>query len=96
MMVVEIATLFVKEEAEASFAADFSKAVQILRRQPGCIKLRWGKRVEPVLAFILEVEWSRIEDHLGFRETEDYKTFGEHFRSYLSQPPEVIHFDPED
>lgn len=93
-MVIEVATIFVKEDAEAEFTTGFTEGVEILKRQPGCTGLRWGKRVEPDLAFILEVEWERIEDHFAFRETEDYKTFGGLFRPHISQPPEVVHFDP--
>lgn len=93
-MVIEIATLFVKDDAEGDFLAAFGAAADILKRQPGCQGLRWGKRVEPELAFVLEVEWDKIEDHFGFRETEDYKTFGGHFRDHLSKPPEVVHFHP--
>ena len=50
-MVIEVATLFVKNEAEADFVRDFTKGADILRRQPGCRNLRWGKRVEPELAY---------------------------------------------
>ena len=71
-------------------------AAEILKRQPGCRGLRWGKRVEPDLAFVLEVEWDQIEDHFGFRETDDYKSFGALFRDFLSKPPEVVHFHPAD
>ncbi|CAN0488724.1 unnamed protein product [Discosporangium mesarthrocarpum] len=93
-MVIEVATLFVKDESEGDFLAGFADAAKILERQAGCRGVRWGKRVEPELAFMLEVEWDKIEDHFGFRETEDYKTFGGMFREYLSKPPEVVHFDP--
>ena len=95
-MVIEIATLFVKDDAEGDFTASFGDAAGILTRQPGCRGLRWGKRVEPELAFVLEVEWEKIEDHFGFRETDDYKTFGGLFRDHLSKPPEVVHFNPVD
>lgn len=93
-MVIEIATLFVKDEAESDFLSSFDEAAKILKSQTGCKGLRWGKCVEPELAFILEVEWNRIEDHFSFRETEDYKSFGGFFREYLSKPPEVVHFHP--
>ena len=95
-MVIEIATLFVKDDAERDFTASFGEAAGILTRQPGCRGLRWGKRVEPELAFVLQVEWEQIDDHFGFRETDDYKTFGGLFRDYLSRPPEVVHFNPVD
>jgi heme-degrading monooxygenase HmoA len=95
-MVIEIATLFVKDEAEGDFVGSFGDAAEILKRQPGCRGLRWGKRVEPDLAFVLEVEWDQIEDHFGFRETDDYKSFGALFRDFLSKPPEVVHFHPAD
>ncbi len=93
-MVIEIATLFVKNGAEGHFTSEFTEAVEILKRQPGCNGLRWGKRVEPDLAFVLEVDWAQIEDHFHFRETEDYKTFGGYFRNHLSKAPEVVHFQP--
>jgi len=95
-MVIEIATLFVKDEAETEFLSGFDTAVKILQSQSGCKGLRWGKRVEPELAFILEVEWDQIEDHFKFRETEDYKSFGGLFGEYLSKTPEVVHFHPGD
>lgn len=95
-MVIEIATLFVRDDAETDFIAGFGKAAEILKRQPGCTGLRWGRRVEPELAFVLEVEWDRIEDHFSFRETEDYKTFGGMFRPLLSRAPEVVHYHPVD
>lgn len=93
-MVIEVATLFVKDEAEADFVRDFTEGAEILRRQPGCKNLRWGKRVEPELAFILEVEWGEIQDHFNFREADDFATFGATFRAYLSKAPEVVHFEP--
>lgn len=93
-MTVEVATLFVNEDAEAEFTAAFTEGVEILKRQPGCQGLRWGKRVEPELAFILVVDWDRIEDHFAFRETEDYKGFGALFGEMLSKKPEVVHFEP--
>lgn len=93
-MVIEIATLFVSEETEADFVAGFSAGTDIIRRQPGCHGIRWGKRVEPELAYVLEVEWGEIQDHFNFRETEDFGAFGEHFRHLLSKAPEVVHFEP--
>ncbi len=93
-MVVEIATLFVKPEDEQAFVAGFEEGAAILRRQPGVRNIRWGKRVEPDLAYVLTAEWNEIQDHFNFRETEDYKLFGARFREFLVKPPEVVHFDP--
>jgi quinol monooxygenase YgiN len=93
-MVIEIATLFVSPESEADFVKDFAAGAAILQRQPGCMTLRWGKRVEPELAYVLEVEWGDIQDHFDFRETEDFATFGGYFRPHLSKAPEVVHFEP--
>jgi heme-degrading monooxygenase HmoA len=93
-MVVEIATIYVNPDDEAAFVDGFAAGAEILRRQPGCQGMRWGKRVEPELAYMIAVEWDRIEDHFAFRETEDYKSFGSMFRDYLTKPPEVFHFEP--
>lgn len=93
-MVVEIATLYVRPESEADFVDGFAAGTEILLRQPGCRALRWGKRVEPELAYVLTVEWDRIQDHFDFRETEDYRVFGTKFRQFLAKPPDVVHFEP--
>lgn len=93
-MVIEVATLFIKDEAEAAFMKDFTEGVEILKRQPGCKGVRWGKRVEPELAFILEVEWGEIQDHFNFREAADFATFGGYFVPHMAKPPEVVHFEP--
>ena len=93
-MVVEIATIYVNPEDEAAFLEGFAEGSEILRHQPGCRGLRWGKRVEPELAYMIAVEWDRIEDHFAFRESEDYKTFGSKFRVCLAKPPVVSHFEP--
>ncbi len=94
-MVVEIATIRVNPEDEAAFVDGFRSGIEILRRQPGCKGLRWGKRVEPDLAYMIAVDWDRIQDHFGFRETDDYKTFVAKFSDFLAGPPEVFHFEPE-
>lgn len=93
-MVVEIATIFVKPEDEDAFVAGFEAGIALLRSQPGLRSVRWGKRVEPELAYVLSAEWDDIQDHFNFRETEDYKTFGTKFRDFLTKPPEVVHFEP--
>ena len=95
-MVIEIATLYINPDVESDFVEGFTTGTEIIRRQPGCHGLRWGKRVEPELAYVLEVEWGEIQDHFNFRETEDFKTFGTHFRQHLAKAPEVVHFEPRD
>ena len=95
-MVVEIATIYVKPEDEDAFVAGFGSGTEILKRQPGLRSVRWGKRVEPELAYVLTAEWDDIQDHFNFRETEDYKTFGTKFRDFLTKPPEVVHFEPRE
>lgn len=94
VMVIEIATLPVKPDSEDAFVAGFETGTAILARQPGCLKVTWGKRVEPELAYVLTAEWNDIQDHFNFRETEDYKSFGGLFRDHLSDAPQVVHFEP--
>lgn len=93
-MVIEIATLFIKPESEAEFAGGFGAAVDLLTRAAGCHGVRWGKRVEPELAYVLEVEWGELQDHFNYRETDDFKEFGTYFRQHLSKAPKVMHFEP--
>ncbi len=93
-MVVEVATLHIRPDREDEFVAGFAAGAPILARQPGCLSLRWGRRVEPDLAYMLTVEWDAIEDHFRFRETKDFEVFGAKFREFLAKPPEVVHFEP--
>ena len=93
-MVVEVVTLLVKPDEEQKFVEEFSKGIGLLEAGDGCHSVRWGKRVEPELAYMVEIEWETIEHHFEFRKTEDFKTFGQHFRSHLVEPPIIFHFEP--
>lgn len=93
-MTIEIATLPVKPENEDAFVDAMTDAVEILRRQPGCAGVSWGKRVEPDLAYVLEVTWNKIEDHFAFQKTSDRDEFLGLIRDHLADTPSLFHFDP--
>lgn len=93
-MVVEVVTLLVKPDEEQQFVEGFSKGIVLLEAGDGCHSVRWGKRVEPELAYMVEIEWETIEHHFEFRKTEDFQAFGQHFRPHLAEPPIIFHFEP--
>ena len=93
-MVVEVVTLLVKPDEEDTFVEGFTKGVELIRAGDGCRGLRWGKRVEPELAYMVEIEWETIEHHFEFRKTKDFEVFGGYFRPHLVEPPIIFHFEP--
>jgi heme-degrading monooxygenase HmoA len=93
-MVIEIAVLPVEQAAEADFVAGLVAGESFVSRQPGFRSMRWGRRIEPELAYVLMVEWDDVQDHYNFRETSDYVEFGTLFRQHLSGKPSAFHFEP--
>ena len=93
-MVIEVVTLIVKPDEEAAFVKGFTEGVKLIQAGEGCHSVRWGKRVEPELAYMVEIQWETIEHHFEYRKTEDFKTFGGSFRPHLVEPPSVFHFEP--
>ena len=68
-MVVEVVTLYVKPEEEAAFVEGFIAGQKLVVGQPGWRSVRWGKRVEPELAYMATIDWDDIQDHFNFRKT---------------------------
>lgn len=93
-MVVEVVTLLVKPDEERKFVEGFTEGVKLIESGHGCRGVRWGKRVEPDLAYMVEIEWETLEHHFEYRKTEEFTTFGSYFRPHLVQPPVIFHFEP--
>jgi heme-degrading monooxygenase HmoA len=91
-MVYERAQLYIAAGSEAAFEAAMSESIGLLQRAAGCQAARLTRGVEEPSTYLLLVEWGAVEDHGAFKETEEYKRFGQAIGPHFSKPPEVLHF----
>jgi len=92
--VTEIITLHLgpKFSAEA-----FKPVAEVIKAQPGCQRVYWGRTVEDDQIAVVFVEWDKIEDHQAVAANPDiFKPFIDSLTSLVSAPPEVFHvpFEP--
>jgi heme-degrading monooxygenase HmoA len=96
-VIVEHAVLPVVAGREAEFEAAFSQAKAIIAASPGCLSVSLSRCVERPSAYLLLVEWERLEDHTeGFRGSPAYQEWRERLHRFYEPFPTVEHFAPVD
>lgn len=82
-MILEVATLNIKEGFSEAFETNFQKAEKIISSMKGYISHQLKKCIEQNDKYILLVNWETIQDHeVGFRKSKEYqewKTLLHHF-----------------
>lgn len=92
-MITEHAILPVRTGAEDDFEAAMAQALPIIRRQPGCLAAQLQRCLEQPSAYLLLVEWERLEDHEeGFRLSADYQEWRALTHHFYETFPAVRHF----
>ena len=93
-MVLEAATLIVKEGSALQFEKDFQLAGKYISSIDGYIRHSLHKCIEQENKYLLLVEWRRLEDHtVGFRQSEQYKDWKALLHHYYDPFPVVEHFE---
>ncbi|HET8599284.1 MAG TPA: antibiotic biosynthesis monooxygenase [Segeticoccus sp.] len=93
-MVLEHALLSVKPGQDDDFLAAFEQAKRIISEMPGFIRLGLSKCVERDGAYLLLVEWSRLEDHTdGFRGSAQYEQWRRLLHHFYEPFPTVEHYE---
>ena len=93
-MIVEHALLPVKPGQEAAFERAFAEARQIIAGMPGFRGLTLSRRLERPGAYLLLVEWDRLEDHTeGFRGSPEYQRWRALLHHFYDPFPVVEHFE---
>ncbi len=96
-MILEIATISVKEDQMQAFENTFKKAVRILASTPGYISHELQRCLEVKGKYQLLVRWQTLEAHtVGFRGSEGYKEWRAFMNPYFNPPPQVEHFEQVD
>jgi heme-degrading monooxygenase HmoA len=94
-IVVETVILPLKPGTEEQFRAAYSRAVPILRRQPGYCADRWGKRIEGnSLSYVVMVEWDSLEAHQRFQASPEYQSeFIAPVKPFFAGDIQMFHFE---
>ena len=92
-MILEVATLNIKEGLSADFETSFQKAETIISSMKGYISHQLKKCVEDDDKYILLVNWETIEDHeIGFRQSDEYQEWKALLHHFYEPFPTVEHY----
>jgi len=93
-MILEMATLQVKEGEEQNFERDFAIASQFIKSISGYVDHSLRKCIEDKNKYLLLVNWENLEDHtVGFRESEAYLEWKRLLHHYYKPFPVVEHYE---
>ena len=93
-MILEAATLIVKEGLEHQFEKDFKLAGKFISSIDGYQTHSLHKCIEQENKYLLLVEWRSLEDHtVGFRQSEQYQEWKSLLHHYYDPFPVVEHFE---
>lgn len=92
-MIIEVATIRVKEGAEAAFEAAVAEAVGVFSRAPGCLGLVLTRCVEDPAHYDVVIRWKTLEDHtVGFRGSPLFAEWRALVGPHFAEPPSVRHY----
>ncbi|MCO5160512.1 MAG: antibiotic biosynthesis monooxygenase [Mesorhizobium sp.] len=92
-MIIEVATIRVKDGLEAEFEAAVGKAVDVFRRADGCLGLVLTRCVEDPSHYDVVIRWKTLEDHtVGFRGSPLFAEWRALVGPFFAEPPSVKHY----
>lgn len=92
-MILEVATLNIKEGQSIDFEVAFNKAEKIITNREGYISHQLKKCIEHENKYILLVNWETIEDHeIGFRKSPEYQDWKAQLHHFYEPFPTVEHY----
>jgi heme-degrading monooxygenase HmoA len=93
-MILEVAVISVKTNAQAEFERDFPRAEILLASAKGYISHKIQRSLDRAGTYILLVQWRTKEDHtVGFCESDLFTQFVALLSLYFSSEPRVEHFE---
>lgn len=91
-MVYEVATIEIKDGAEAAFEATVKAAAPLFQRARGCQGLSLERSVEAPSRYFLVVTWDSVEDHMvHFRNSPEFQEWRRLAGPHMAAPPQVEH-----
>ena len=94
-MILEVAMLNVIPGREFEFELAFKQACKIISSMNGFIDLQLQRCLERPNAYVLLVNWEKLEDHtVGFRQSPEYQKWRASLHHFYDPFPTVEHFVP--
>ena len=92
-MILEIATLNIKEGLSTEFENNFEKASRIISSMDGYISHELKKCIEVKDQYVLLVDWEILEHHeIGFRKSPEYQEWKTLLHHFYEPFPTVLHY----
>ena len=92
-MTVEYVRYRIEPDRTEAFLAAYGAAWGPLTGSPWCLGAGLARCVEDPQAFILRIEWTSVEDHLGgFRASEAFRAFLAPIRPFVGAIEEMRHY----
>jgi heme-degrading monooxygenase HmoA len=91
-MVLEVALIDVRPGSEESFAADYLRVRDAIRDSPGCSSVRMTHGIESPSRYVLLVEWTSMEAHQAFRDSDKFAIWRGGVGPHFDGPPRIEHF----
>ena len=92
-MIIEVASIRVKDGSEQEFEAAVSKAVEVFRRAKGCKGLHLQRCIEEPSLYEAVIRWETLENHtVDFRGSHLFPEWRALVGPFFAEPPSVRHY----
>ncbi len=91
-MVLEVALIDTTPGSGAGFRAAYAEARALVAQTPGCLTMRMTQGIETPERFVLLIEWTSVEAHDGFRNSDRFAEWRALLGPHFAGPPHVEHF----
>ena len=93
-MILEIATIDIKQGTNAAFEINLEKAQHVISTSKGYISHQFQKCIEQDSRYVLLIRWQTLEDHTkGFRESDLFIQWRALIGPFFETPPMVQHYE---
>lgn len=93
MSAIELATFRSKPDQADAMAAGLVAATSVIAQADGCLGATALRCIERPDEFILRVEWTEVQKHFDFRDSDDFPRYRAHFGEYLEEVVGFSHYN---
>ncbi|AWW00430.1 antibiotic biosynthesis monooxygenase family protein [Arcticibacterium luteifluviistationis] len=92
-MILEIATLDIKNEELKAFEAILPKAKAVISQSKGFVSIEFQNCIETSTKYLALIKWETLEDHtIGFRESPLFQEWRAVLSPFFNSAPNAEHF----
>lgn len=92
-MILEIATLDIKEDQITAFESVLAKAKAVISQSKGFVSVEFQNCIETPTKYLALIKWETLEDHtIGFRESQLFLEWRAILSPFFNSAPNAEHF----